>query len=79
MPLGLDFGCLLGSKIDAKNELKTRGVKGQKLHSRVGGSSIFDVRGSLKLMTNRCQNDFKLGPPLKSGKMLEKAPNIGPT
>ena len=30
-------------------------------------------------MKNQCQNDFKIGPHLNSGKKLEKAPNIGPT
>ena len=46
-PLGLDFGCHLGSKIESKSELKIRSVKNAKFDSRVGGDSIFEVpRGS---------------------------------
>ena len=44
-PLGLDFGHLLGSKMEPTSELKTRGVKTAKFDSRVHGSSIFDVTG----------------------------------
>ena len=77
--LGLDFGSHLGSKIKPQNKLKITNVKSRKLHFRVGESSIFEVRGSLKSMKNQCQNDFKIGPHLNSGKKLEKAPNIDPT
>ena len=42
---GLDFGHLLGSKMEPTSELKTRGVKTAKFDSRVHGSSIFDVTG----------------------------------
>jgi len=48
-PLGLDFGSLLGSKIELKNDLKIRHVKSVKFDSRVGGSSIFDVPGTSKI------------------------------
>ena len=42
-PLGLDFGSLLGSKIESKNDLKIRRVKNAKFASRLHGSSIFEV------------------------------------
>ena len=59
-PLGLDFGSLLGSKIESKNYLKIRLVKNAKFDSRVDGSSIFEVsRGSKidrKSMRKRLQD-----------------------
>ena len=59
-PLGLDFGSLLGSKIEPKSDLKIRIVKVAKFDSRVDGSSIFDVsRGSKidqKSMKKRLQD-----------------------
>ena len=42
-PLGVDFGQLLASKMQPKNELKIRGVETAKFDSRLDGSSIFDV------------------------------------
>ena len=44
-PLGLDFGHLLGSKMEPESDLKTRGVKIAKFNSGLHGSSIFDVPG----------------------------------
>ena len=45
--LGLDFEYFLGSKMEPKSELKTRGATFVKFDSRLNGSSIFEVpRGS---------------------------------
>ena len=41
--LGLDFEDLLGSKMEPKSELKTRGAKFVKFDSRLHESSIFEV------------------------------------
>ena len=43
--LGLDFEYFLGSKMEPKSELKTRGAKFVKFDSRLHGSSIFEVPG----------------------------------
>ena len=48
-PLGLDFGVVLGSKIEPKKDPKIRSVRNAKFDSRVGGSSIFDVPGTSKI------------------------------
>ena len=40
---GLDFEDFLGSKMDPKSELKTRGAQCVKFDSRPHGSSIFEV------------------------------------
>ena len=48
-PLGLDFGSVLGSKIEVNNDLKISTVKSVKFDSRVGGSSIFDLSGESKI------------------------------
>ena len=69
-PLGLDFGHLLGSKMEHKSELKTGGVETAKFDSRLGGSSIFDVPGYGKTLKNRCQNHCKIELQLDS--------NLGP-
>ena len=42
-PLGLDFGHLLGSKMEPKNELNKRGVETAIFDSRCSGSSILNV------------------------------------
>ena len=42
-PLRLDFGSLLGSKIEVKNHLEIRSVKIEKIDSRLDGSSIFEI------------------------------------
>ena len=41
--LGIDFEDFLGSKMEPKSELKTRGAKFVKFDSRLHGSSIFEV------------------------------------
>ena len=41
--LGLDFEYFLGSKMEPKSELKTRGAKFVKFDSRLHESSIFEV------------------------------------
>jgi len=48
-PLGLDFGSVLGSKIEVNNDLKIRSVKIEKFDSRLDGSSIFDVSRESKI------------------------------
>ena len=48
-PRGLDFGSLLGSKIEVKNGLKISTVKSVKFDSRAGGSSFFDLSGESKI------------------------------
>ena len=52
-PLGLDFGSLLGSKIELKSELKVRSIENAKYDSRCSGSSIFDVSRGPKSIKNR--------------------------
>jgi len=42
-PLGLDFGVVLGSKIELKNDPKIRSVKNAKFDPRCSESSIIDV------------------------------------
>ena len=71
-PLGHDLEGHLASQIEPESELKTRGVKSAKLHSRVGGSSIFEVPRGSEIDENRCQEDFKIRPHLKSQKNLKK-------
>jgi len=43
--LGLDFEDFLGSKMEPKSELKTRGAKFVKFDSRLHGSSLFEIPG----------------------------------
>jgi len=47
--LGIDFEDFLGSKMEPKSELKTRGAKFVKFDSRLHGSSIFQVRGKSEI------------------------------
>ena len=70
----IDFEGHLASQIEPESELKTRGVKSAKFDSRVGGSSIFEVPRGSEIDENRCQEDFKIRPHLKSKKNLKKLP-----
>ena len=47
--LGLDFEYFLGSKMEPKSELKTRGAKFVNFNSRPHGSSIFDTAKGSKI------------------------------
>ena len=47
--LGIDFEDFLGSKVDPKSELKTRGAQCVKFDSRLHGSSIFETPKGSKI------------------------------
>ena len=76
--LGLDFEYFLGSKMEPKSELKTRGAKFVKFDSRLHGSSIFEVPGwseiDEKLMQTGPQTKTAPRSKKKRGKVAKIAP-----
>ena len=81
--LGLDFEYFLGSKMEPKSELKTRGAKFVKFDSRIHGSSIFKVPGwseiDEKLMQTRPQTKTAPQEPKEARKSCQDSPKIGPS
>ena len=81
--LGLDFEYFLGSKMEPKSELKTRGAKFVKFDSRLLGSSIFEVpRWSgidEKLMQTGPQTKTAPQEPKEAPKSCQDRPKIGPS
>ena len=80
--LGLDFEDFLGSKMEPKSELKTRGAKFVKFDSRQHGSSLFEVPGGSeideKLMQTGPQTKTAPQEPKEAPKSCQDRPKIGP-
>ena len=81
--LGLDFEDFLGSKMEPKSELKTRGAKCVKFDSRLHGSSIFEAPGwseiDEKLMQTGPQTKTAPQEPKEARKSCQDRPKIGPS
>ena len=81
--LGLDFEDFLGSKMDPKSELKTRGAQCVKFDSRPHGSSIFEVPGwseiDENLMQTGPQTETAPQEPKEARKIGQDRPKIGPS
>ena len=81
--LGLDFEYFLGSKMEPKSELKTRGAKFVKFDSRLHGSSVFEVPGGSgideKLMQTGHQTKTAAQEPKSARKSCQDRPQIGPS
>ena len=54
--LGLDFGGVLGVKMESISELKIRSVKTWKFDSRLGGSLVLEVPGGSKINKKSIKN-----------------------
>ena len=81
--LGLDFEGLLGSKMEPKSDLKTRGAKFVKYDSRLHGISIFKVpwwsRIDEKLRQTRPQTETAPQEPKEARKSCQDRAKIEPS